>query len=105
MYIFTGISNVMLLNETTQFKVLISTVPKLLQAEFADVWQNDLTAAVEERKHLLFSANAILEYYGSCVRMINVRYDTRVNSLIWTVVKDGVIKNRKRPGDNNVEAI
>lgn len=94
---FTGISNHMLLNETTQFKSLLNTVDPSLRDEFSDVWRTDLNQAVGSRRTLLDSANSVLEYYGSTIRVIGVHYDTSTESLVWLIIKaSGTKKSRKK---------
>lgn len=92
---FTGISNLMLLNEVTQFNALLSTVDPSIREEFSDVWRNDLNQAIENRRVLLESANSVLEYYGSMIRVIGVNYDTATESLVWLIIKAPVTKTRK----------
>lgn len=93
---FTGISNHMLLNETTQFKSLLNTVEPALREEFSDVWRNDLNQAVGTRRTLLDSANSVLEYYGSTIRMIGVNYDTSTESLVWLIIKSADTKRSRK---------
>lgn len=99
---FTGISNLMLLNEVTQFQSLLSTVDSSVRDEFSDVWRNDLNQVIESRKVLLESANSVLEYYGSTIRVIGVNYDTSTESLVWLIVKSPVTKKRRTSNKKDI---
>ena len=92
---FHGISNTMLLNEVTQFQALLSTVCPTVREEFSEVWRQDLNQVVENRRTLLDSANAVLEYYGSTIRVIGVNYDTSTESLVWLIIKSQESKKRR----------
>jgi hypothetical protein len=87
MSLFKSDENTMLLNEARQFNELLDTVPEMVRSEFADIWKNDLGEAIDDRKHLIRSANSVLSYFNSTLRVIGVTYDISTLAIVWLVVR------------------